>query len=77
MAITARNGDNGAEQLQRDRADERQQHRRIGCDDGSHPLALRPQQHRHDAADHAQLGQPLGEIRQRLLGEQTSEAGHR
>ena len=40
-------------------------------------MALRPQQRRHDTADHAQLGQPLGKIRQRLFGEQTSEAGHR
>jgi hypothetical protein len=70
-------GDDRSEQLQRNRVDERQQHRRIGCNDGSHPVALRPQQRRHDAADHAQLGQPLGKIRQRLFGEQTSEAGHR
>jgi hypothetical protein len=40
-------------------------------------LALRPQQHRHDPADHAKLGQPLGKVRQRLLREQASEAGHR
>ena len=69
--------DHRAQHVERKRARERERAENVGLHQAFEPMALRPQQREHHRADHHDLDQALGEIGQRLLGEQPLQAGKR